>query len=245
MTGEFLDRYATLDSPLHRLDPRAKVVALILAVLIVSATPPDALWRFIPYYAAIATLILLSSLPQRMYFTRCAIASPFILLTSALPFISMLLGDAIALDNAIRLGAAVALKAYAAILLLTLLTATTGLYKLLWAFRKLGAPESVNLIAAMMSRYIAMLVDEYARMARARASRCARPMAGDVHFAVHGSQIAMLFIRSWERADRIHSAMLSRGFTGSMPVLDDYVFTGRDLTFTTATVALFAAMALL
>lgn len=121
-------------------------------------------------------------------------------------------------------GLTVVLKGAAALALLATLTLTTPVAELVWAIRKLGAPKSVNLIASMMLRYLEMLAEEFARMSRARAARCGGPLAGVALFQVHGNQAGLLLVRSWERAERIHGAMLSRGFTGEMPETKSHRF---------------------
>ena len=69
MRHDFLDQHTHLDSTLHRLDPRAKLVGFCLAVLIVAATPTQLLHLFSGYYALILALVVLSRVPL-LHFAR-------------------------------------------------------------------------------------------------------------------------------------------------------------------------------
>lgn len=190
-----------------RLDARAKLAAVLLAVVAITTSPPGA-WRVAAAQLALALLVAgLSGAPARRLAGRLAIGIPFVLMAAAVLFFTA----------GWERGLAVVLKGAAALGLLAALTLTTDVAELVWAVRKLGAPKSVNLIASMMLRYIEMLAEEFARMSRARAARCGGPLAGVALFEVHGNQVGLLLVRSWERAERIHNAMLSRGFTGEMP----------------------------
>jgi cobalt/nickel transport system permease protein len=128
--------------------------------------------------------------------------------------------------------------------ILAILVETTATTSLIGAIRKLGAPHSVNLVASLMLRYIAMLNEEFGRMSRARLARAGGPLSGVALFEVHGNQVGLLLIRSWERAERIHRAMLSRGFDGTMPDLNESRFAARDAIAATAVAGAFTGVRL-
>ena len=233
MTLLQIDRYAHLSSPLHRLDPRAKLAGFLVGVVAVASASRGSLGPYPWFYAVILALILLSRVPKRYFLRRCLFASPFILMAAALPWISYALERYhLPETNSETLSPAliIALKAFAAILLLALLTATTRVAHLLWALRRLHAPEVLNTLASLMQRYSFLLMDEWARTTRARQSRS----AGGLRLKrteVYGKQLAMIFLRSWDRAGRVHWAMLSRGFNGAIPVLERFRFGPGDLAF--------------
>jgi len=233
MTLLQVDRYAHLDSPLHRLDPRAKLAGFLVGVATIASASRDSLGPYPWFYMVILVLILASRVPKRHFARRCLFGAPFILMAAALPWISFALERyRLPEANTQTLSSAliIALKAFAAILLLALLTATTRIAHLLWAMRRVRAPEALNSLAALMQRYSFLLVDEWARTTRARRSRS----AGRLRLKrtdVYGKQLALIFLRSWDRAERIHWAMLSRGFNGAMPVLERFRFGPADLGF--------------
>jgi energy-coupling factor transporter transmembrane protein EcfT len=89
MTSFEVDLHAGIDSPLHKLDPRAKIVALTAAVVAVSSTPATGLPAFPWYYSLIALLVGLSRIPPGWLLLRCLITSPFILMAAGLPAFSL------------------------------------------------------------------------------------------------------------------------------------------------------------
>jgi len=221
----------------QRLDPRARILTVVVATLIVASTPTAVLEPFVPYFL-LSFLLILMSRASGFYITgRCLAASPFILLASGLlAFQAGLAPDGY--PAGVPAALSVALKGYAAALLLAFLTATTALSELLWALRKLRAPESLNVILGMMYRYTSLLSEEYARLERARDSRTVRPL-GRQRFAVYGRQLATLVVRSWDRAERVHAAMLSRGYNGGWPTMESRRFGFFDGIFLTISSLLF------
>jgi cobalt/nickel transport system permease protein len=217
-----------------KLDARAKLVAVVLSIVIVSTGPPGA-WRLVALQVALALAIsAFSGVNPRAMAGRLAVGIPFVAMAGVLLW----------LGSGWERGLTVVLKGTCALALLTSLSLTTAVSELVWAIRKLGAPKSVNLIASMMLRYIDMLAEEFSRMSRARAARCGGPLAGVALFQVHGNQTGLLLVRSWERAERIHSAMLSRGFTGEMPETASHHFGASEWAVTALIPAAFLAVRL-
>lgn len=234
MTVLHLDRWADIDSPLHKLDPRAKVLATLAAVVTISSAPSGSLTPFTWFYALIALLVGLSRVPPDWLLRRCLLASPFILMAAALPAFSLWLEGARLQPSAASIAvraAVIALKAYAAVILLALLVATTRFSHLLWALRALRAPEVLHVMAGLMHRYAYVLADEWRRTNMARDSRAGATLSGRRRLQIFSQQIATIFLRGWDRATRIHWAMLSRGFTGAMPVLASFRFGLADWLF--------------
>jgi cobalt/nickel transport system permease protein len=223
----------------ERLDPRARILIVVTATLVVASTPKAELTPFLAYFPLSVLMILMSRASGLYLFSRCLAASPFILLAAGLlAFQAGLTSDG--RPAGIPDAVSVLLKGYSAALLLAFLTATTALSELLWALRKLKAPESLNVILGVMYRYTNLLSEEYSRLERARESRTVRPL-GRRRFAVYGRQLATLFIRSWDRADRVHAAMLSRGYNGGWPSMESRRFTLIDTTFLIISSLLFLA----
>ena len=227
----------------QRFDPRARILAIVAAILVVSSTPPAVIEPF-GAYAILAILLVMSGRASTYYLAwRCLAASPFILLAAGLlAFQSGVAPDGTPLGTNAALS--VAMKGYLATLLLAFLTATTTLAELLWALRKLKAPESLNLILGMMYRYTSLVSEEYARLERARQCRTVRPL-GRERFSIYGHQFGTLILRSWDRADRVHAAMLSRGFNGAWPGMEERRFAFGDGVFVALSLVLFLVPRLL
>lgn len=201
----------------YKLDPRTRIISVTLATLIVASTTPAHLLPFAFYIPFTILLVLTSRASGLRLLLRVLEASPFILLAAGLLIVRDGLDPTLLRAN-LAPAASVALKGYTASLLLAFLMATTPLADLLWALRKMHAPESLNLILSLMYRYTSLMSEEYSRLERARDSRTARPL-GHHRYAIYGRQLGTLLIRSWDRAERVHSAMLSRGFDGGWPTL--------------------------
>jgi cobalt/nickel transport system permease protein len=213
------------------LDARARLAAVALGTLIVSSTPAGALEPFVPYFGAAFLLLSLGGVPPGIVLRRCAGVSPFLLTAAAL--LHWQLGWPAALS--------VALKGYCAVLLLTFLAATTPLPDLLWALEKLRSPASLNLILGLMYRYTSLLAEEHQRMKRARESRTARPLSFGRFTVLEARHAGAVLLRGWDRAERIHQAMLARGFSGSWPAGEHRPFGLGDLLFVLLVVAAFGA----
>ena len=216
MRHGFLDHHADLDSPLHRLDPRVKIVVAVLGLLLASSETAGATESFVTYYAIGLTLALVSRVPLRHFLRRFAVATPFIMTASSLPLLAVWLENRGELDFALAWSASVALKAYFGILMLALLTATSDFADLLDAMRRLHLPEIIGVLAMLMYRHMFTLADEWQRMSQSRDCRSAGKLTQS-RAQIYGKQLGQAFVRSWERSDRVHAAMALRGFDGTLP----------------------------
>jgi cobalt/nickel transport system permease protein len=160
-------------------------------------------------------------------------------LAAALPWTALALGEpAAGGPDAARFGASVLLRGFASILLLALLTATSAFHHLLWGLRKLRAPESLGQIVTLMYRQLFILIDEWRRATQARECRS----AGRLNLSrtsVYGKQLGVIFLRSWDRADRVHAAMMVRGFDGRLPLRSAQRMAMADFAGLAAALAVF------
>ncbi len=208
---EFDGSVAAPTSPLSGMDPLAKLCGAVGAVVALATFPADGGWRYGAVLALLAGLWLAARVPLAYLGRRWLAATPFILMAALLPLAS-------AADHALTLAVSVVLKAYAAILLLSLLGATTPIEGIIESLQRLGAPRGLGLTAILMHRYLFVLLAEWRRVARARECRTGgRVTTGRTR--VWANQAAMVFVRGWERAERVAQAMLARGFRGEFPRL--------------------------
>ena len=132
-------------------------------------------------------------------------------------------------DEGLLLFAAVMIKAWLSVLVSGLLVATTSFPDLLKAMRTLHVPAILTAVIAFMYRYLFVLVDEAMRLQTAREARSAGPGGSLLWRArVLGGMIGSLFIRSYERSERIYAAMLSRGFVGEIRTLTRLTWQAYD-----------------
>lgn len=231
----FLDPYRTLRSPVHGLDGRVKFILMVAFLLTVSLTP----WGGWPVYVLLFSLILcveiLSGLGVGYVLRRASLALPFAL--AALPLIITTPGAEVC---AIPVGPwvlhvtqegllrflHVALKSWLSIQAAIVLAASTPFPDLLLAMRAVRVPRLLVSMFGLMWRYLFVLADEALRLMRARAARsgvASDPATGDRlrpggslawRARVAGGMAGSLFLRAFERSDRIYVAMLSRGYDG-------------------------------
>ena len=198
-------------SPLTGADPRVKLCAALCAVLVISTFPPGVDWRCGAAIGMLALLWLAARVPLLYVFRRLLAATPFIAMAAALPVAASLPdGGAVAF--------AVIWKAYSAILLLSILAATTSIEDIVDALRRLGVPRGFALTTVLMHRYLFVLLEEWRGISRARECRT----GGTVRVGrARGwaNQVAMVFVRGWDRAERVAQALVARGFQGDFPRL--------------------------
>ncbi len=238
MKAGFLDYDTGVDSPLRRLDPRTKLLLFFCAVLIVASEPAGELAPFPWYFAAIAVLALASRVPVPRLAKRSLAAAPFLAMAALLPWTAVALGEASSAIDPTRFGLSVLLRGFAAILLLVLLTSTSPFHRLLWGLRKLYAPEALSQIVTLMYRHLFILVDEWRRAGQARECRSAGRLRLSAT-SIYGKQLGVIFLRSWDRADRVHAAMLVRGFDGRLPVTSPSRIAAKDVAALSAALAVF------
>lgn len=209
-------------SPIHRLDPRAKVLGLV-GVTVVAVSAPLAAW---PVWgacaAALAVVAVVARVPPRVVWRRARVVLPLVLFVAAfVPFVRRGgavhdLGPVAVSDAGLAVLAAVAAKATIGTVGAVLLGATTPFPAVLRALEALRAPRLLVLIAAFTYRYLFVVADEVGRLRAALAARGYAPRHA-LQAGMAGRAASVLFVRTHARAERVHLAMLARGFDGSMP----------------------------
>jgi cobalt/nickel transport system permease protein len=218
-------------SPLHRARPQCKVAASLLFVLAVVATPREAVWAYGLYALLLAGLARVARVPLALLARRLVIELPFLLFAVLLPFVGQgervaVLGVPLATDG---LWAAwnILVKGTLGVTASLLVAATTPVPELLRGLERLRLPRAFTTVAGFMVRYADVIADELRRMRIARLSRGYDPRWIWQARAVAATAGA-LFIRSYERGERVYLAMVSRGYAGTMPVLDDLAASRRQ-----------------
>jgi len=145
--------------------------------------------------------------------------------------------------------ATILLKSWVSVQSAALLVFTTQFHDLLEGLERLRLPRLMVAIISLMYRYLAVLTGEASRMLRARASRAAIPPGGRSpgwrwQARVVGNMVGALFIRAYERSERVYVAMQSRGYAGHLRHLHDRPFPRPQLALLAAAVALLVAFEL-
>lgn len=213
-------------TPWHSLAPRTRVLCAALLVVAIAFTPNGHWWTWAVYGTVLLCLILSSRVTLGVLLKRVAVEFAFIgtvllgtLFHSGGEVVWQWRGLQITTVGLTVLGS-VALKATLCLLMLNLLTLTTSIPALLQSLVQLRVPPLLVAILASMYRYIGVLIDEFTAMRQAATSRNLMVSVGRRQRMVIGNMFGSLFIRTYERGERIHQAMVSRGYTGLPPMRD-------------------------
>lgn len=217
-------------SAVHRLPAEVKIVAAFVCVVCVVATPREAFGVFAGYLALLVAVWVAAGIPLGWIARRSLIEAPFVVLAVLLPFTGgepRLEWLGMSLSEPGLLGAwNILIKGTLGVLTSLTLAGTTPLRELLLGMQRLHAPTLVMTIATLMLRYIDVIAGEAHRMRISRISRGHDPrFLWQAGATARG--VGALFVRSYERGERVHLAMLSRGWSGEMPRLSDATTTRR------------------
>ncbi len=226
MKHAFLDHHSVIKSPIHHLDARAKILVFFTLILVSVSCPPNAILLFGLLALTLVGVALLARLPLGHLTKKILVILPFLfLVTISIPFMKK---DALGGGYSLGLGGLsvsqsglwilwnVVVKSCLGVFSIILLSSTTSFPQLIKGMEKLGSPRIFTILISFMYRYSFILIDELYRMKRARDSRS---FGGRWlwHSKVIGYMIGWLFLRSFHRGERVYLAMLSRGYSGTMP----------------------------
>ncbi len=234
-----LDRLAYGATWLHRLDPRAKVIATLLYLLTVVSLPKYEVAALVPFFLFPVLLMTLGGIPARFILRKVLLVSPFALLIGIFnPFLDT---RTVAVIAGISVSAgllsffSILLKFALTVSATLLLIATTSFPGVCHALRQLRFPALFVSQLLFLYRYLFVLLEEAMRIIRARDMRSFGKRGTGLKVFVQ--LIGTLFLRTVDRAERIYDAMLSRGFQGDIPTLKRSRLAAADLAFLTTTIA--------
>ncbi|HEX9644367.1 MAG TPA: cobalt ECF transporter T component CbiQ [Acidimicrobiia bacterium] len=209
-------------SPLHRMAPHVKTVAALGFVFAVVATPREAVWAFGLYALGLAALVVLAGLGPRFVASRLVVELPFVLAALALPVLGGgetvdVLGVSLSRQGLWDMWNILA-KATLGLGTSIVLAGTTPIPALLRGLGTLRFPRIVTAIAGFMMRYLDVVLSEFRQMRVAMQSRGYQPRwLGNLK--PYAASVGILFVRSYERGERVYLAMASRGYAGRMPAM--------------------------
>jgi cobalt/nickel transport system permease protein len=238
MHHHFIDRFAMGDSPVHRLDARAKLVAVLAYTVVLISFDRYRVADLAPMAVLPFAMLWFARVPVTFALRRVAILSPFILMLVLMspmydrtpcavafgPWHFTIIGGWLTAAN-------IAIKFALGVLGLTAMMCATPFALLLEAMRRLHMPQIVVLQLGFLYRYLFLLIDEAMRVRRARDFRGAALAPVGRRLAAAGGVIGMLFIRTLDRSERVHLAMAARGYRGEPHSLNRLCFTGADAVF--------------
>lgn len=231
----------------HRLPAEVKVAGAVAFVVVVAATPQRAAPVLAAQLIVALGLVALARLELRVVVRRLAVVAPFLVTAALLPLVAggeqvEVVGIGLSVDGLWSAGA-IGAKTLIGVLTSIVVSATTPTPVLVASLGRLRLPPVLVAIASFMVRYLDLLVDEVRRRRTAMVARGWRPRSLRQAAPV-AATLGTLFVRSYERGERVHAAMVSRGYTGVMPVTDTAPIPGTRNWLTGAVPALVAAAAL-
>jgi cobalt/nickel transport system permease protein len=229
----FVDRYAQLDSPLHLLEARTKIIGFSALVVAIVSMRTAGIGQYFGFFFLVSILAGISQIPMQYVVARTLLLLPFVLLAAlAAPWQGGAGWSWFLLLTA---------RSTLSLVILVLLTNTTRFVELLRALRKLGCPRILVANLSFLYRYVFVLTDEAMRLKQARDSRKVGRSGVFAELRILGAMLGTLLVRSFERADHMYQAMLSRGFSGEFPLTGARKFTWRDLVFISVVALIIAA----
>jgi cobalt/nickel transport system permease protein len=238
-----LDAYHPRPSFVHGLDPRVKLVLVVLFIISVALTP-DGAWVAYALLTGVALAVMVvSQLGAGFVQRRAVVVLPFALAAVTVVFstpgqrllaIPLFAWELEVTASGLVRFASILLKSWLSVQMAVVLTASTPFPDLLRAMRDIGLPKVMVAIAGFTYRYIFVIGDEALRMMRARAARSGALEGKGGRSAlwrarVTGAMAGSLFLRSIERSERIHDAMVARGYDGEVRSLRPPLLRTRDL----------------
>jgi len=237
----FTDAFIEGTSPIHRLDPRTRVLAAA-ALSVAVASVFNVAGLAVACVNALG-LALVARLPLVATLVRLRTLNLFLLVlwlvlpvTTAGPALFHVYVLSVT-SPGLWMALAITLKANAIVLTLTALITTMDATELGRALHRLRVSPKLVMLFLLTGRYIAVLQAEYLRLRRAMRVRCFTPRTDRHTLRSLGYLVGMLLVNGLDRSERILNAMKCRGYTGAFPVTDAFAFERRDVMFAGVTMA--------
>jgi cobalt/nickel transport system permease protein len=237
MHHHYLDRFAYQDSPVHRLDPRAKILAVVAYSAVLISLPRYAIPS--PGYVIFPFAVLvLGGIPLRFAIKHTLMVSPFVLCLVALSPVfdatPVRVGQSLVVRGGWLTAASVLVRFVFGMGALIGLASTTRFPELLKGLEKLGVPRVLVTQLRFLYRYLFLLIDQSMHLRQAWAARDAGRGPVVWRWRAATGLVGMLFTRSLEQAERTYLAMVARGYDGTIRLLAPLRWRGADTLFVLA-----------
>jgi cobalt/nickel transport system permease protein len=252
------ERYHHGDGLIYRADARVKILIAVAFAFGVTAVPEGRWSAYLAFGALAALAVALSRLSPPLVLRRSLIALPF--LAAAVPLIFTRAGEPVftvpslswtATDAGLTAVGSILLKSWLAVLVTVVLTSTTRPLELIRGLERLRVPRVLAATIFFMYRYLFVIGAEGQRLMRAREARSAvlddrLHSGGSIGWRarVLGNMVGSLFIRSFERSERIYAAMQARGYDGSIRFAEERVMARSDWSLLLAALAALGGLVL-
>jgi len=240
MHHHYIDRFSYQDSPIHRIDPRAKILAILAYMLLLISLSkyevPSAWFIVFP-----AVLLLWGGIPLGFVIKHTLVVSPFIVCLVAFSPIFDKTPFPITSEITVRGGWITAVSILIRFVLgmaaLIALASTTRFPELLKGLEKLGVPQILVTQLRFLYRYLFLMIDQAMHLRQARAARDAGCGPVGQRWRSAAALVGVLFTRTLEQAERVHLAMIARGYDGTVRLAKPLQWHGTDALFLAITAA--------
>lgn len=222
-------------SRIHRTDPRAKIFAAFYFSMVVAVS--ERFTTLLPAACLGVILLIAAGLPLKKVFDRLLKVNVLVLvLWFFLPFTYgdqplFSIGPMVGTREGVHYAAIITIKSNTIILALLSLVATMSVFTLGRSLQFFRVPDKVVYLLFLTFRYTHVLFQEYNRLLSAIKIRGFRA-GNNVHtYRTYAYLVGMLFIKSYDRAERVRAAMLCRGFKGKLYSLNEFRFQKWDGVF--------------
>jgi len=225
--------FASVDSLIHHLDPRVKIVLVFLFSVVVAVST-----RLVVLVSALALGVCvtwLARVPIKGLLRRLAPVNMLIIfLWFFLPFTVegeplFSVGPLVGTHEGVLYAARISIKSNVIIIMLIALVASTSILTLGHAMHELRVPKKIVHLFFFTYRYIHVIHREYLRLVNAMKVRGFRPGTNMHTYKTFAYLVGMILVRSSDRAQRVHNAMLCRGFRGNLYSLSEFSLKARDV----------------
>ncbi|MBN1872032.1 MAG: cobalt ECF transporter T component CbiQ [Candidatus Omnitrophica bacterium] len=227
-----IDKYSNLNSFFHSWDPRVKIISFSILIIVIALLPnitPAAI-----AFLMASVLLILSKIPvifvlKQLRWVFFIIFFFLIVMPFTVPGDAMLrLGLLTASQKGFDLAVLIALRAVSMVIIIFPMFGTSEFHRSLKALQKLKVPNKIIQMIMFAYRYIFVFLEMLSRMLTAARARLFNRRTDMFTLRTIGNLTGMLFVRGYEKTERIYQAMQSRGYTGSLSIQDEFRLTGKD-----------------
>ncbi len=236
-----MDSLASGNSPIHRLNPIAKLLTTIIYIILVVSFHKYDLSGIVPMVLWPIALFAVSGIPVRTCFYKLRIVLPLVMAVGLVnPFFDhtpVLRIGSVTVSGGVVSMITLMLKGLFSLMASFLLMATTPIDSLCGALRKLHVPGVIVTLLLLTYRYAGVMTQELSVMTDAYHLRA--PGQKGIHFSAWGSFLGQLLLRSMDRAQELYSSMLLRGYREKFFYAKEKPFGLTDAVYLIACVGVF------
>lgn len=237
----FMEKYNSTNGFLQKIDPRAKLISFIS--LILAAVISNSIISLLIFLTLIFILTFASRIPIKEFLFRSLFFITFFSILIAIPKIFITPGEEIVSFNIFSFKLQITtqgvlstlhfiLRVWMCVSSLILLNLTTKFSNIIDAMKTLKIPKVFTMMLSITYRFLFLFIDEAYRMILAKESRTIKKKISKIdNIKTLGLMISSLFIRAYERGERVYLAMKNRGYTGEIKSLSVIKFHFNDALF--------------